>query len=410
MLKGTYYQMSEKMSQKEKNIFQLARIIAASLKGNANDEEQRTLREWLSVSTRNKKIYDEFKDGKRLEQKIVESQQINWKNDYQHFITKRQRTRKNRRMKTIIRYAAILTLPIVAAGIFLLQKNDRQTIVSISEVIKPGEHKAVLITGGGERITLSDSTLSPIQEQNGMIVNVTNNKVSYILPEDSLCTQGSPIFNTLQIPRGGEYFLTLADGTEVWLNAETEIRYPVQFTGDKRVVYLDGEAYFTVAPDKNKPFTVVSTHASVSVLGTQFNFRAYPDERDVQTTLVSGSVIMQSEKYKQQIKLVPGEQGVLEKNSAKLMKQEVNTYLYTAWKDGRFAFRDARLEDLFNILARWYDLSVFYQSPEAKDIRFTGDLNKTDDFKSILKIIEQNERVIFTVNQRTVFIQNKKGI
>mgnify|MGYP001397361403 FL=1 len=407
MLKGTYYQMSEKMSQKEKNIFQLARIIAASLKGNANDEEQRTLREWLSVSTRNKKIYDEFKDGKRLEQKIVESQQINWKNDYQHFITKRQRTRKNRRMKTIIRYAAILTLPIVAAGIFLLQKNDRQTIVSISEVIKPGEHKAVLITGGGERITLSDSTLSPIQEQNGMIVNVTNNKVSYILPEDSLYTQGSPIFNTLQIPRGGEYFLTLADGTEVWLNAETEIRYPVQFTGDKRVVYLDGEAYFTVAPDKNKPFTVVSTHASVSVLGTQFNFRAYPDERDVQTTLVSGSVIMQSEKYKQQIKLVPGEQGVLEKNSAKLMKQEVNTYLYTAWKDGRFAFRDARLEDLFNILARWYDLSVFYQSPEAKDIRFTGDLNKTDDFKSILKIIEQNERVIFTVNQRTVFIQAK---
>ena len=395
------------MSQKENNIFQLARIIAASLRGKANDEEQRTLREWLSVSTRNEKIYDGFKDGKRLEQKIVESRQINWEKDYQQFITKRQRTRKNRRMKTIIRYAAILTLPIVAAGIFLLQKNDRQAIVSISEVIKPGEHKAVLITGGGERITLSDSTLSPIQEQNGMIVNVMNNKVFYTLPEDSLCTQESPIFNTLQIPRGGEYFLTLADGTEVWLNAETEIRYPVQFTGNKRVVYLDGEAYFTVAPDKKKPFTVVSTHASVSVLGTQFNFRAYPDEQDVQTTLVSGSVIMQSEKYKQQVKLVPGEQGVLEKRSANLTKLEVNTYLYTAWKDGRFAFRDARLEDLFNILARWYDLSVFYQSPEAKDIRFTGDLNKTDDFKSILKIIEQNERVTFTVNQRTVFIQAK---
>ena len=395
------------MSQKENNIFQLARIIAASLRGKANDEEQRTLREWLSVSTRNEKIYDGFKDGKRLEQKIVESRQINWEKDYQQFITKRQRTRKNRRMKTIIRYAAILTLPIVAASIFLLQKNDRQAIVSISEVIKPGEHKAVLITGGGDRITLSDSTLSPIQEQNGMIVNVMNNKVFYTLPEDSLCTQESPIFNTLQIPRGGEYFLTLADGTEVWLNAETEIRYPVQFTGNKRVVYLDGEAYFTVAPDKKKPFTVVSTHASVSVLGTQFNFRAYPDEQDVQTTLVSGSVIMQSEKNKQQVKMVPGEQGVLEKRSANLTKLEVNTYLYTAWKDGRFAFRDARLEDLFNILARWYDLSVFYQSPEAKDIRFTGDLNKTDDFKSILKIIEQNERVTFTVNQRTVFIQAK---
>ena len=230
------------MSQKENNIFQLARIIAASLRGKANDEEQRTLREWLSVSTRNEKIYDGFKDGKRLEQKIVYSREINWEKDYQQFISKRQRASKNSRKKPRIRYAAILTLPIVTAGIFLLQKNDRQAIVSISEVIKPGEHKAVLITGGGERITLSDSTLSPIQEQNGMIVNVMNNKVFYTLPEDSLCTQESPIFNTLQIPRGGEYFLTLADGTEVWLNAETEIRYPVQFTGNNRVVYLDGEA------------------------------------------------------------------------------------------------------------------------------------------------------------------------
>ena len=395
------------MSQKEKNIFQLARIIAASLRGKASDEERQVLEEWLSVSTRNKKIYDGFKDGKRLEQKIVESQQIDWENDYQHFITKRLHSRKNRRIKTIIRYAAMLTLPIVIAGIFLLQKEDQQAVVSITEVIKPGERKAVLITGGGEKITLSDSTLLPIREQNGMIVNITNSKISYVLPEDSLLAQESPVFNTLQIPRGGEYFLTLADGTEVWLNAETEIRYPVQFTGNKRVVYLDGEAYFTVAPDKNKPFTVISTYASVSVLGTQFNFRAYPDEQEVQTTLVSGSVIMQSEKYKQQIKLVPGEQGVLEKNSAKLAKQEVNTYLYTAWKDGRFAFRDARLEDLFNILARWYDLNVFYLTPETKDFRFTGDLNKTDDFKSILKIIEQNERITFTVNQRTVFIQAK---
>ncbi len=395
------------MSQKENNIFQLARIIAASLRGKANDEEQRTLREWLSVSTKNKKIYDRFKDGKRLEQKIVESQQINWKNDYQHFITKRQRTRTNRRIKTIIRYAAILILPIAAASLFLLRDKEQQAVVSIAEIIRPGEHKAVLITGGGDRITLSDSTLSPIQERNGMIVNVKNSQVSYTLPEDSLLLHATPVYNTLQIPRGGEYFLTLADGTGVWLNAETEIRYPVQFTGDKREVYLDGEAYFTVTPDTTRPFVVISAHANVSVLGTQFNFRAYPDEPTVSTTLVSGSVIMQSEKYKQQVKLSPGEQGILEKHSANLSKQEVNTYLHTAWKEGRFAFRNARLEDLFNILARWYDLQVFYQNPEAKNIRFTGDLNKTDDFKFILKIIEQNERVTFTVNQRTVFIQAK---
>ena len=296
----------------------------------------------------------------------------------------------------------------VAASVFLflgwqmfhqipLQSPVNQPIVAFTASTQSQE--VLLSTGDGRMVSLSAPQADSLLRETGITRGEEELDYQQTIRETEI--------HTLTTPRCGAYQLRLADGTQVWLNAETEIRYPVQFTGDKRVVYLDGEAYFTVAPDKNKPFTVVSTHASVSVLGTQFNFRAYPDERDVQTTLVSGSVIMQSEKYKQQIKLVPGEQGVLEKNSAKLMKQEVNTYLYTAWKDGRFAFRDARLEDLFNILARWYDLSVFYQSPEAKDIRFTGDLNKTDHFKSILKIIEQNERVIFTVNQRTVFIQAK---
>lgn len=395
------------MTQKEKNIFRLARIIAESLKGNANKEEQEILDQWLSASPKNPEIYAGFKNGKKLEQKIVDSMQVNWESDYEKFITVHKHSRKKHILKQVVRYAAILALPIAVALVLISRENEPLPVVSISEVIKPGKHKAILTTGGGEKITLSDSTLAPILEQNGMLVSIKNSKVAYIMPEDSLIPHTEPIFNTLQIPRGGEYFLTLADGTEVWLNAETEIRYPVQFTGDKRVVYLDGEAYFTVTPNKNKPFVVVSSHASVSVLGTQFNFRAYPDEPTVSTTLVSGSVIMQSEKYKQQIKLVPGEQGQLEIASAKFAKQEVNTYLYTAWKDGRFAFRDARLEDLFNILARWYDLNVFYLNPEVKDIRFTGDLNKTEDFESILKIIEQNERVVFTVNKRTVSIQLK---
>lgn len=146
-------------------------------------------------------------------------------------------------------------------------------------------------------------------------------------------------------------------------------------------------------------------------LGCRAGYRVQPtglpDEDNVQTTLVKGSVIMQSARFKQEVKLVPGEQGTLEVKTGKLSKQEVNTYLYTAWKDGRFAFRDARLEDLFNILSRWYDLQVFYLNPEAKDIRFTGDINKTEDFNAILKIIENNERVIFNVNKRTVSVQLK---
>ncbi|MCB6974457.1 MULTISPECIES: FecR family protein [Butyricimonas] len=394
------------MTQKEKNIFRLSRAITNSLRGVASEKERGTLEQWLAASKKNREIYEGFKQGSYLEQKLSDYNAVNRLGDYERFITtRRKRTRFS--IKTFVRYAAILILPLGLALVLLLREKQPEPVIAISEVITPGSHKAILTMGGGERIVLSDSTFTPLQEQNGMIVKIQNSKVSYLTPTDTLISETTPIYNTLQVPRGGEYFLTLSDGTQVWLNAESEIRYPVRFTGSKREIFLEGEAFLTVTPNKEKPFVVVSSKASVTVLGTEFNFRAYPDEENVQTTLVEGSVIMQSARYKQQIRLIPGEQGTLEIETGKLYKQEVNTYLYTAWKDGRFAFRNTRLEELFNILSRWYDLHVFYLNPEAKDIRFTGDINKTEDFNAILKIIENNERVIFNVNKRTVSVQLK---
>ena len=394
------------MTQKEKNIFRLSRAITNSLRGVASEKERGTLEQWLAASKKNREIYEGFKQGSYLEQKLSDYNAVNRLGDYERFITTR-RKRPRFSIKTFVRYAAILILPLGLALVLLLREKQPEPVIAISEVITPGSHKAILTMGGGERIVLSDSTFTPLQEQNGMIVKIQNSKVSYLTPTDTLISETTPIYNTLQVPRGGEYFLTLSDGTQVWLNAESEIRYPVRFTGSKREIFLEGEAFLTVTPNKEKPFVVVSSKASVTVLGTEFNFRAYPDEENVQTTLVEGSVIMQSARYKQQIRLIPGEQGTLEIETGKLYKQEVNTYLYTAWKDGRFAFRNTRLEELFNILSRWYDLHVFYLNPEAKDIRFTGDINKTEDFNAILKIIENNERVIFNVNKRTVSVQLK---
>ena len=394
------------MTQKEKTIFRLSRAITNSLRGVASEEEQDLLEQWLAASEKNKEIYEGFRKGEYVEQKLSDYNAVNRLGDYEKFInTRRKRNRFS--IRTFARYAAIFVLPLGLALALLLREDKPEPVISISEVITPGSHKAILTMGGGERIVLSDSTHAPLQEQNGMIVNIRNSKVSYVLPSDTMVNKATPIYNTLQVPRGGEYFLTLSDGTQVWLNAESEIRYPIHFSGSKRKIYLEGEAFFTVTPDKEKPFVVVSPKASVSVLGTEFNLRAYPDEESVQTTLVKGSVIMQSARFKQEVKLVPGEQGSLEVSTGRLYKQEVNTYLYTAWKDGRFTFRDSRLEDLFNILSRWYDLQVFYLNPEAKDIRFTGDINKTEDFNAILKIIENNERVTFTVNKRTVSVQLK---
>ena len=278
----------------------------------------------------------------------------------------------------------------MAAGIFLLQKNDQQAIVSISEVIKPGEHKAVLITGGGERITLSDSTLSPIQEQNGMIVNVMNNKVSYTLPKDSLCTQESPIFNTLQIPRGGEYFVILDDGTKVWLNSETEFRYPVTFEDERRVVELSGEAYFQVVRDEKRPFIVKTRGLQTRVLGTEFNVQAYLTDK-VNVTLVNGRVAVKVPEDSREILLKPNENALYSQGKVRVSKVDVMKFI--SWKEGYFYYDNERLEDILTELGRWYNFTVIYEDLEVKELRFQFWADRKDAFRKVLEHLNEMKKL-----------------
>ena len=400
------YVMIELNMKKEKDIFRLADVIARSLEGTLSADEQRELDEWLAVSAANREKYEGFRTAGALERKSAEYQQVDWQGDCKKFMASRARSQRRRRVQWFARYAAVFVLLFgVAIWLYISaghEKGERPVAQSGVAVSK----NAILTLAGGEQVVLSDSNFSALKMQGDIHVTVEGNNISYTNRNDGEEKREKKVlFNTLRIPRGGEYFLTLSDGSTVWLNAETEIRYPVEFVGDKRVVYVEGEAYFDVKKDEKRPFVVRAAQADVRVLGTSFNFRAYPDEDGVTTTLESGSVIMVSQKSKQEIRLEPGEQGTLDKESGELSKHAVDTYLYSAWKDGRFVFEDARLEDLFHVLARWYDLHVFYVHPGAKDIRFTGDLNKSEDFGAILEIIENNERVEFEVNERTVSIR-----
>ena len=389
---------------REKDIFHLAEIIARSFGGNLDADEQVLLDGWLSVSERNRQKYKVLQKREFLEKRFTISSQIKWQDGYEVFVHSRMKQQKRRRIQQIVGYAAVFIMLLGIAAVFYWTNKEVKPVISIAKVY-PVSKNAILTLAEGERIELSDSNLSLLKNQGGVDVTVEGNVISYLGKGDSVTIKKKPLYNMLQIPRGGEYFLTLGDGTRVWLNAESEIRYPVEFTDAKRVVYVDGEAYFEVTKDEAKPFVVMSSQAQVTVLGTSFNFRSYPEEDEVVITLESGSVSMYSKTEQQEILLEPGEQGTLNKESGRLSKQEVETYLYSAWKDGRFVFRDTRLEELFNILSRWYDLQVFYLNQDAKDIRFTGDIDKTENFESILKIIENNERVIFSVNERTVSVQ-----
>lgn len=209
-------------------------------------------------------------------------------------------------------------------------------------------------------------------------------------------------YNRLITPRGGEYTVVLADGTQVWLNAESELTYPVRFAGSERRVFLKGEAYFDVAKCEGKKFIVSSGNTQVSVLGTEFNVKGYEDGQ-VAATLVEGAVVVRHEE--EECRLKPGEQAVVREDGIKVA--EVETVLYTAWKDGFFIYREASLDAIMQELARWYDFTYFYQNSGVADLNLTAKLRKFDQVEDVFEILEMTGQVEFVIKNKTVTIIGK---
>ena len=389
------------METKEIEIFRLSEIIARSMREELSDDERRVLDEWLAQDERHRTMYAAFGREEVLAEQVRLRQTIDWQGDCRMFMSRRKSWRRRKLLYRSLRYAALFILLLSGATVWWVNSSRTDDLEQGSRLTDT-RHRAFLTLAGGEQIVLSqnDTLTVPVLSQKGANIEIRENQITYSTV--SAVNDNIPC-NTLTTPRGREYLLTLSDGTRVWLNTESQLRYPVQFTGERRTGYLVGEAYFDVHPDASHPFTVISGPAEVTVLGTSFNLRAYPEE-DIVTTLVSGAVQMSEKVGGQSVRLTPGEQGCLEKTNGYMTKREVDTYLHTAWKDGRIVFRNMRLEDLFTTLARWYDLEVFYLNPEVKDIRFTGDMDKTERFGDILRIIEQNRRVHFHVKGRTVSV------
>jgi len=268
--------------------------------------------------------------------------------------------------------------------------------------IVPGSNKAILILSDGTEHDLTSGNNSFIDTDGNEIKN-TGNQLEYI----SKNSQTAEIkYNTLKIPRGGEYFLMLSDSTKVWLNSETTLRFPVHFAPGNRTVELTGEAYFEVSKNENSPFIISTNNQHVKVLGTQFNLSSYPDQQYTLTTLVEGRVeVSLGTDPKQKMILKPNEQSILENNNNQITKRTVDVFQYIAWKDGRFVFHDRNLEEIMNTLSKWYDVQVTFNREDLKNVRFTGNLQRYADFSDILKKIERTNEVNFEVNNKTIIIK-----
>lgn len=374
----------------------IARCIAYHVAGIASDEEMRFLEAWLKESSGHQEEFERIKKQVGAGFPDCPDKGEMWK-EFEYRIGRRE---KNFR-KRYYWYAAVLVLPLCLA-LWLHFRSGVKPVQQVSfteQKIVPGGTKARLILANGKSIGLGEEMTVKIQEEHGTEILMDGKQVNYRINTDSVVS-GQMVYNTLVVPVGGEYSICLADGTQVWLNAGSSLKYPVTFPGKMRQVELEGEGYFEVSPDKNKPFIVRVNGAAVTVLGTSFNISAYNQE--LVTTLVTGKVSLS--KGEEQIVLLPDQQAVWQESCAHFQVRPVQARNYRLWKEGIFWFADATLGTILESLARWYDFQVVYAFPELQELRFSVEMRRYEDVEAALRKIAYTHKVKFNVQEKTVMV------
>lgn len=284
-----------------------------------------------------------------------------------------------------------------------------QRIVETSQkAIQPGRDQALLTLADGRIINLDSITVGANILENGMsITKMADGTLSYTM-DTQTAAMAKDSYNTISTPRGGQYKIMLPDHSVVWLNAASSLRFPVTFTGSStRLVVLDGEGYFEVASDQNKPFIVESQNQQTIVKGTKFNISAYRDDQKKITTLLEGSVLIKAmtEEYglADEVLLRPHEQTVIQNN--KVVKTKVDASEAIAWKNGKFIYNNTPLMTIMKQLARWYDVEVVYLE-SMEGTTFTGSLSRFENIEDVLRKISLTESVRFETRERRIMVQH----
>jgi len=306
--------------------------------------------------------------------------------------------------------AAAMVLLAISAGLYFymgkpgLSSGKKVITREYANNIKPGSNKAILILADGKQISLDAANIGELATQAGVEISKTaDGEIIYTVVDFKLGNKSG--FNTIQTPRGGQYQVRLPDGTKVWLNAASSIRYPAQFELTKREVELSGEAYFEVAKDKNRPFKVISENQIIEVLGTHFNVNSYKDESSIKTTLLEGQVKVLSTKTGKDLLLKPGKQSELISQNFKVTDADVEEVM--SWKNGQFMFVNESLGSIMRKLARWYDVEINYHGDIAERT-YSGSISKYEDVAEVLKTLELTKSVKFKIQGNTIIAMNYK--
>lgn len=376
----------------------LKKLILLSLIGELNEIEQAYLTSWLA-NPENKAYFNQVTSAKSIKDKHEILKLFNKEASWKRLEHKLYPSSRNKIIKWSCIAAAFLLLPFCSIYLSRYSIYTDGIIAKINQEPIRSEAKVIMTIASGEEIPLlSDSVY---QLSTGILQN-KKGCLSYIEESNQQHQENHIKFNEIRTSKGGEYMVRLPDGTKVWLNAESSLKFPLSFASDKREVTVSGEVYFEVEKDKARPFYVNVNGSKIEVLGTKFNIRNYQDEPDI-TTLISGSVQLKTKCGN--VLLKPGEQVIYTRETNTLTVTNVDVNNVLAWHKGYFIFENKPLDHIMRELSRWYDIQVFYKNSQIKDERFTIELQRHYTFKEVLDILAETGVIRTEVQNNTVIIQ-----
>ena len=380
----------------------IVHLLQLYLLGDITEEERQELEDWCEEAPRNRKLFEQICQEDLFSKERYVYEKIH---DTKAFSVFEKRVRKvsSRSIGNWWKYAAVLLFPILVVGSWKLMHETEQVSIVASSVapIQPGCSQAVLVLDDGRKVFLKEEEEGVISEDKEITVTGEKDRLVYTSSEGKNVDEIR--FNELEVPRGGEYKVRLADGTLVYLNSATRMKYPVKFDEKERKVYLSGEAYFEVAKDPERPFFVEMEGVEVRVYGTSFNVNTH-QEGNIQTVLVKGSIGVKVLSSGMESMIRPGQMAEFKQGNTKVDVKDVNVAVYTDWKDGIFRFENQRLEDILTVLSNWYDVDVFYQTASVKELHFSGYMERYKDVSVILEAITLSTGVTFSIQGKTIVV------
>lgn len=406
------------------NEFYVSKLILGHFRDQLSPEQELELNEWLNSSALNQGFLDQMKDEHLLNDKFqqfdlfhtdVTAKMATWNKamariENQHVHEKKNLIVKAGWQKIGSVFAAAASIILVCSiGIYFYAQNHHGSTDNIQGDIQPGRNGATLTLSTGEKISLTHAVNGKLASESGArIIKTADGQVVYERAPGAAQPRNADasIYNILSTANGQQYQIILPDGTKVWLNAASSLKYPASFSGLKeRKVELDGEAYFEVAHHVRQPFRIVTHNQLVEDIGTAFNLNAYQDEPAIKTTLVEGSVKVSFAKAAQStpdVILKPGQQSVNTGGTIVVKNADINQI--TAWKNGDFIFKNDDFKTIMRQLARWYDVEVVFDASAPENIQLGGYMSRSKNISSILKIMEITGKVHFKTEGRRVIV------